>query len=95
MIQYIIYNKPKDFPNHYVIRSWCIEDILNAQEIIGKADSLEEIRQKLPENLIKLPIYEEDDPVISEVWTENTPVAHKFLDLLKRYSGHRNERVGR
>ncbi len=60
-----IYNHPIDYPKNYVARVW---DANHPTHLVALADTLEEIREKIPPNMTKLPPMKEDDPVIVEVW---------------------------
>ena len=67
--QYAIYNKPKDHPTKFVVRQWIIgPGTVNAGPMICLADTLEEARKSVPEGLVLLPRFDDDDPVIEEVW---------------------------
>ena len=66
---YVVYNKPKDFPNNVVVRRWIIlAGQVKRGDLIGVADDLEKARLLLPEGLHNLGRYMEDDPCIEEVW---------------------------
>ena len=60
-----IYDHPTDYPSSYVARVW---DANYPTHLVALADTLEEIRAKIPPNMTKLPPMKEDDPVIVEVW---------------------------
>ena len=67
--QYVIYNKPKDCPTKFVVRVWIIgPGTAQAGPMICTADTLEEARASLPDGVVMLPRFQEDDPVIEEVW---------------------------
>lgn len=67
--QYVIYNKPKDYPNEFVVRQFEIsEGRVTPKELIASAFTLEEARACIPPGLTQLPVFEQDDPVIEEVW---------------------------
>ena len=69
MNQYVIYNKPSDHPNKFVVRLWIIgAGIVQAGPMICAEDTIEEARSKMPDGLVQLPVFENDDPVIVEVW---------------------------
>lgn len=71
MSVWVVYNRPRDFPDKYVARRW---DILRGQvEPVPTvehltADSLDEIRRLVPPCLACLPRYDDDDASIVEVW---------------------------
>jgi hypothetical protein len=69
MSQWVIYDHPRDDPDHYVMRRWEIRgSLMIATADVAQADTLEEIRQAIPPGLYCLPRFAEDDPCIVEVW---------------------------
>lgn len=60
-----VYDHPTDYPNLYIARVW---DGTNPTRIIATAETLNELRAKLPSQMLRLDRYEEDDPCIVEVW---------------------------
>jgi hypothetical protein len=68
---WVIYDHPRDFPDkfvarrHYIVRG---DPEPRASEEYITADSLDEIRQRVPQGLACLARYAEDDPNIVEVW---------------------------
>lgn len=69
LTQYVIYENPADYPNKFVLRIWTInggKTIADASVIL--TDTLEEARSHIPQGLFNLGRYEQDDPVIREVW---------------------------
>jgi hypothetical protein len=60
-----IYFNPKDYPGKFVLRKW-INDIPTDE--VYTADSLDEIRMKVPLGLMCIKRYPQDDPVIVETW---------------------------
>ena len=62
----VIYDKPKDYPSNFVARLWDINNKPTSYVVV--ADSLEEIRKLLPNNLTRIPRSEADDPVIIETY---------------------------
>lgn len=69
MIMWTIYNKPKDFPNHYVLRPFIFKNG-NPQPcgIARSALTLEGVRQYLLKGLKRLEGHPNDDFNIVEVW---------------------------
>lgn len=65
LILYVVYEKPTDYPDLYVIRKF-ISDI--PDEIVGLGETLEKVRQYLPKGVVNIGRNDEDDPVIIEVW---------------------------
>jgi len=69
MSQYVIYNNPRDYPGKYVMRRWDIRaGEMIATDNMELAETLEEIRGKVPPGLYCLERFEDDDPCIVEVW---------------------------
>lgn len=69
MSQWCIYDHPRDFPNKYVMRRWDIRaGQMAATDDMALADTLEEIRAKVPAGLYRLERFRDDDPCIVEVW---------------------------
>lgn len=60
-----VYFNPSDFPDKYVGRLWNMNQ--STPYAIVK-DSLEEVREQIPENMIRLERSTQDDPVIVETW---------------------------
>ena len=67
--QWVIYDHPKDYPKHYVVRRWDIGrfGVMPDQKAI-LANSLSEARANLPPGLYRMARYQDDDPAILEVW---------------------------
>lgn len=64
-----VYEKPADFPNHYVARRFEVQGIQHSatnDHIV--ADSLGSLRNMLPQGLRCIPRFPQDDPHIVEVW---------------------------
>lgn len=70
LAQYVIYDHPKDFPDKFVVRKWIIGSGVVTPQVglFAQADTLEEARDALPFGLNQMPVFENDDPVIAEVW---------------------------
>lgn len=60
-----VYKNPKDFPGKYIARLFEME---NPTSYAIQGDSLDEIREKIPSTLRRIPRSAKDDPVIVEVW---------------------------
>lgn len=60
-----IYDHPKDYPNHWVVRCW-----YGLVPEIGAmlCSSLEEARELVPKDAIKLGTLPGEDPAIAETW---------------------------
>ena len=61
----VIYKNPSDYPDKYVARVWNID---SPTALIALAESLEEIRKTIPDEMYNLGRNNEDDPCIIEVW---------------------------
>lgn len=62
---WVIYEKPLDFPEQFVARKFILDKPTNLRYF---GDTLEEIRQTIPEGLTMIPRFHQDDPKIVEVW---------------------------
>lgn len=60
-----VYEKPADYPNQYVARVW---DVNRPTRLIALADTLEEIREAIPQEMYNIKRQPQDDPCIVEVW---------------------------
>lgn len=68
---YVIYDHPRDFPQHYVMRRWDIHPALPAPIPNGNpmiAKELETVRQGVPPGYICIGRHSCDDPAILEVY---------------------------
>ncbi len=72
LVMFVIYNHPKDWPDHYVARRWFVfpgEEEPRTELAPFAADmSLDRLRLKLPPGLVMLARCDGDDPVILETW---------------------------
>jgi len=71
MVFWTIYDHPRDYPEHFVVRA--AETI--AGEVRHRAEcrlarTLDEARSLLPRNVTPMPLFAGDDPVILEVYAE-------------------------
>lgn len=67
--QWVIYAQPLDYPTKYVLRRWDIRaNTMIATDEMALAETLAEIRKKVPPGLYRLARYDDDDPCIVEVW---------------------------
>ena len=62
---WVVYNSPKEYPGLYVARKW-VNNVPTSEHI--SAESLDEIRKKIPQGLMRVPRTTQDDPVIVETW---------------------------
>lgn len=60
-----IYNNPSDYPGKYVARLW---DVDKPTDMVAIAESLEEIREAKPPEMMIMDRMPNDDPVIVETW---------------------------
>lgn len=68
-MQFVIYEYPADYPEHFVVRRW---EITPGSALPGDGslhDTLEEARTMVPPGLVCLPRAPDDDAAIVEVWT--------------------------
>ena len=67
---WVIYHRPLDFPDvpYVARRQWVRGDEIEYDPDHFEADTLEEIRAKIPWGLVKIGRYPDDDPVIVECW---------------------------
>ena len=64
-----IYDHPRDYPDHFVVRRCSItREGLKPDPQAHLATSLEDARRLIPEGLYRMPRFADDDPVIVEVW---------------------------
>lgn len=67
--QYVIYNNPSDCPNKFVVRKWLIVGSkIIPSNVVGAEDTLEEARKLVPDEFSLLPLFDNDDPCIEEVY---------------------------
>ena len=66
---WVVTFNPADFPGKYVIRRNDIgRGAVLATDEFHVSDTLDEVREKVPAGCVMLPRYQQDDPVIVEVW---------------------------
>lgn len=65
---YIIYDRPKDYPDHFVVREFDIFPNLVVPGRCRLAYSLEQARNLVPPGLALVQPDPSDDPVIVEIW---------------------------
>jgi hypothetical protein len=61
----VIYQSPSDFPGKYVARLW---DLNKPTKLAVVRDTLDEIRQAIPDRFTRLAPSPKDDLVIEEIW---------------------------
>lgn len=60
-----VYKHPEDYPEQYVARVW---DANRPTHLIALADTLDELRETIPQGMYNLGRQPQDDPCIVEVW---------------------------
>lgn len=69
VIQWVIYDHPRDFPENWVVRSYEITaQSIRPAKFVQLFDSLAEARAALPTGLYNFGRSSVDPPVIVEVW---------------------------
>lgn len=73
LLMWVIYEKPSDYPEHFVVRRWTLDFIESrVDQTAGEVtvfDSLDDARASLPEGAYLVQGKGQDsDPVICEVW---------------------------
>ena len=63
-----VYERPLDYPDHYVVRQWKISPHGPIPGPAQLADSLEHARRLVPPYTYRLDPLPGDDPCIVEVW---------------------------
>lgn len=68
---YVIYDKPADWPNGFVVRVWIVSRAIVVPGPVLGSDvaTLEEARALVPVGHVNIGRNPEDDPTIVEVWT--------------------------
>lgn len=62
---WVVYDNPTDFPGLFIARKWVGET--PTQELL-QAETLEQLRAKLPQGLVRLDRHSGDDAKIVETW---------------------------
>lgn len=68
---YVLYRKPKDYPDEFVCRRHIVyPGVMTGieQSLFARAETLDELRAKLPSHLVNIGRYADDDAAIAEVW---------------------------
>lgn len=66
---YVIYDHPKDFPNHFVVRRNHVNGTYRVVDsFCHVVDTIEQARECIPQGLYRFDRDESDDPVIVETW---------------------------
>lgn len=69
-VMWVIYECPRDFPRHFVVRKWLISNVTPcaASLYCSVHDTLQEARDSLPPGLTQWPLEPGEEPVIAEKW---------------------------
>lgn len=62
---FVIYDHPRDYPGHFVVRRW---SGAKPTQDFAIADTLEKARAEVPMGLHRLPHQQGEDPAIVETW---------------------------
>jgi hypothetical protein len=65
---FTIYNRPKDYPEHFVVRRWTVQDGKERPHECRLAENLAEARKLVPPHAARLERMVQDDPCIVENW---------------------------
>jgi hypothetical protein len=67
---YVIYQRPRDYPEHFVMRRWAIAGGAAEadKDYFVLAETLDQARQSVPPYCVRLERDPSDDPVIVETW---------------------------
>jgi hypothetical protein len=67
---FVIYERPSDFPEHFVLRRWVVVKPGEAHASLSAKffDTLEEARDAVPPGRIRTERTKHDDPTIVETW---------------------------
>ena len=70
MTQWVIYDHPRDHPDGYVLRAHYVmgDEKVEVDSVAWASPKVEVLRMIVPPGLYCLPRFENDDPVILEVW---------------------------
>ena len=69
MGMWAVTQSPSDYPGKFVARKWLIGiGTVAATAELHVEDTLDEVRDKLPRDLILIPRHPNDDPAIVESW---------------------------
>jgi hypothetical protein len=70
MTQYVIYDHPRDYPDHFVLRRWYIYATGDARMGLEAvlSDSADDLRELIPPDLVLIGPAPNDDHSIAEVW---------------------------
>ena len=60
-----VYDHPTDYPDKFIARLW---DCNIPTRIMVTADTLEELREKIPNTMVRMDRHPQDDPCVVEVW---------------------------
>lgn len=66
---WVVYERPSDYPNHFIARRWDVLKQAEPTQHVIKAESLEHVREVMIDmGLVCMMRQPEDEPQIVEVW---------------------------
>ena len=68
MIYYTIYNRPSNYPSHYVVGQFEVKNFQTRLLGFGLWNTLEKARKSIPVDAVRIERDPTDDPVIVESW---------------------------
>jgi hypothetical protein len=70
MEMFVVYERPKDYPDKFVVRRWSIsgERVDADGDWFFLGETLEDVREKVPRHCIRIHRHPYDEPQILEVW---------------------------
>ncbi len=68
LVMWVVYDHPKDYPDHFVARKWLAGKTAEATDEILLDTDLDSLRKQMPPWLYCMPRQPNDDPKIIEVW---------------------------
>lgn len=68
MRMYVIYERPRDYPDRYVLRQWIIDGEARPTGWFVVAETLDAVRKFVPRQCIRFERNPSDEPQIVESW---------------------------
>jgi hypothetical protein len=68
LVMWTIYEKPKDYPNGFVVRRSVVSDRIKMDVVAQYSPTLLHARAAIPRGLHRLPRFPDDDACVVEVW---------------------------
>lgn len=69
LVQFTIYDHPRDYPTGYVVRRWIIRPRNAVADAATFHRTLDRAREAIPPGLVRIMRAPDDDPCIVETWT--------------------------